>query len=231
MKTLFVKFDNSYSCKEYQFLTDDMRIEVGDRITSPDYSNPMTVVRVLNSCNKYNSKGTLNKVLRIGWLNGRPYEWKDINELPGLLPSNLEQARGWFNYGGEFRERALKVYSIEELIYCKNDVGNADIKELRISMNRLSKRILSAEALIRAMEIKEDLGKTPLGNYTIIKTTHPEYIVNAECTLTKGFYIVKHQGIKYPGLIYFKSVMSAARVYYDVPELFEYLAQLTNWES
>lgn len=58
MKTLFVRFDNSYSCKEYQFLTDDMRIEVGDRIVSPDYDNPMTVVRILNTHNKYNNKGT-----------------------------------------------------------------------------------------------------------------------------------------------------------------------------
>lgn len=98
-------------------------------------------------------------------------------------------------------------------------------------MNKFSKRILDAEALIRAMEIKEDLDKIPQGNYTIIKTTHPECITNIECTLTKGFHIIKHQGIKYPGLIYFKSIMSAARVYYKVPELFEHLAQLTNWES
>lgn len=231
MKTLFVKFDNSYSCKEYQFLTDDIRIEVGDRIVSPDYDNPMTVVRVLNNHNKYNNKGTLNKVLRIGWLNGRPYEWKDIDESPELLPSNLKQAREWYKYGGEFREKALKVYSIAELIYCKDNLKNADIEELRISMNKLSKRILSTEALIRSMEIKEDSGKIPQGNYTIIKTTHPECIANIECTLTKGFHIIKHQGIKYPGLIYFKSIISAARVYYKVPELFEHLAQLTNWES
>lgn len=48
-------------------------------------------------------------------------------------------------------------------------------------------------------------------------------------------YTIPDSGLVHPiyglGLIYFKSVMSAARVYYDVPELFGYLAQLTNWES
>lgn len=224
MKTLFVKFDNSYSCKEYQFLTDDMRIEVGDRIVSPDYNNPMTVVRVLNRCNKYNSKGTPNKVLNICCLNGKPYTCK-------AYPSTPAEARAWFKYGGEFRERALERYSLGELVPWIKTLKDENIEEILVGMNRISKKILSTEALIRAMEIKEDKDKTPIGNYAIVKLTDPDMVAKVECVLDKGFCVVRHQGIKYPGLIYFKSVRNAARVYYDAPDLFEQLTQLTNWES
>lgn len=206
--------------KKYRFICTYLSIREGDIITSSDYNNQkMIVTKVHPRDTSVAYLGIPLKTISINTFIRRPL-------MPCLNPEEMdkrhisithEEAREWYKGGNAtLRKLALTAFTESEL---KMDSYEQIMKEIDplttcscLIYPTANENNIKALNKLRniAYFLNEGWHKETLGDGFFLSPTSPfdEYNVVEK---KRGWHILKHSNVKYPGIVYFKSSYAAIK--------------------
>ena len=227
MEVIFVVFGSA--SKEYAFLWDAYKIEVGDMIVSPDYTTPMTVkgVEKLEDVTHLEGKSFYYKAHKLKVLNPHTIirannsNNKNIMEEKRAVKVSLEEAKEWYKSGNNilkklalaaFSEKELSALEYGEEIKCMQSTAlHLRVAEERVAEERVLNKLANLASVYNGRWKKE----TAEVGYFIARgsMTFNCSSVKLEDRLEDDFFISMHINVRYPGVVYFRCKEHAIRAF------------------